>query len=198
MPSFIPRTALPGRSQSAHDVLAKNLGYFSLAVGAVELLAPRMLCRMTGLRDHEALVRGYGAREVANGVAILASHDATPWVWGRVLGDTLDIATVIGALRGGNEGRFRAARTLLALIGISAIDVLCAGGLSAEKGGPNTAVADYRDRSGFPKGVEAARGAARDFEGSRGARSSKRLALERDQPETRRESQQAKDPALST
>jgi hypothetical protein len=86
----------------------------------------------------------------------------------------------------------------LALIGITATDIFCAGGLSAEKGGPNTAVADYRDRSGFPKGREAARGAARDFAASRGGRASRKLALERDQHEARRESQTSKDPALST
>jgi len=44
---------------------------------------------------------------------------------------------------------------------VTAVDVMCASGLGAEKGNRKTALADYSDRSGFPQGLEAARGAAR-------------------------------------
>jgi len=160
----VPQTALRGRSQSAHDRLAKGLGWFSVALGLTELLAPRALCRAVGMEGHEGLVRAYGAREVATGVAILMSHDATPWIWGRVAGDAADIATVLAASRGDERTRGNTALVLAALAGVTAVDVICANRLSAEKGGRTTAVADYRDRTGFPRGVQAARGAARDFE----------------------------------
>jgi len=52
----------------------------------------------------------------------------------------------------------------MALTGVTALDALCASNLTAEKGGPKRAHADYRDRSGFPQGADKARGAARDFE----------------------------------
>ena len=126
-----------------------------------ELLAPRALCRAIGMEGHEGLVRAYGVREVATGVAILTSHDATPWIWGRVAGDAADIATVLAASRGDGT-RDKTALALAALVGVTALDVICANGLSAEKGGRTTAIADYGDRSGFPRGAEAARGAARD------------------------------------
>jgi len=48
-----------------------------------------------------------------------------------------------------------------ALTAVTAVDVMCASGLGAEKGNRKTALADYSDRSGFPQGLEAARGAAR-------------------------------------
>jgi hypothetical protein len=45
-----------------------------------------------------------------------------------------------------------------------AVDLYCAISLSREKGGRRRARADYRDRSGFPQGLQAARGAAREFQ----------------------------------
>jgi len=164
MPSSVPQTALHGQSRSSHDRLARGLGYFSIALGLTELMAPRALCRAVGLDGHDRLVQAYGVREVATGIAILMSHDATPWIWGRVAGDGADIATVLAASRSDAGRRGNPALALAALVGVTAVDVLCARGLSAEKGGPRTAVADYRDRTGFPHGTQAARGAARDFE----------------------------------
>src|SRR5256885_10438489 len=98
MRSSVQATAVRGHSHSKHDRLAKNLGYLSLALGAAELIAPRALCRATGLSGMEPLVRAYGAREIATGVAILASHNPAPWIWGRVAGDMADIATAAGGI----------------------------------------------------------------------------------------------------
>jgi len=103
-------------------------------------------------------VRAYGAREIATGVAIVASHDPTPWIWGRVSGDALDIATVATTPSNGRDREDRRWWTIGALIAVTALDAFTAKSLSAEKGGPRTARADYHDRSGFPKGIQAARG----------------------------------------
>jgi len=73
MHDVVRRTALPGRSQSSYDRLARGLGYFSIALGVAELVAPRAICRAAGLKDLEPVIRGYGAREIATGVAILGS-----------------------------------------------------------------------------------------------------------------------------
>jgi hypothetical protein len=164
MQNRVPRTALPGRSWSSHDVMAKGLGYFSLALGATELLAARSVCKAARLDGQENLVRLYGAREVATGIAILASHDATPWIWGRVVGDAADIATVVAAGPNGSALQGRKLLALATLIGATAADLFCSIGLTAEKGGRRRAIADYHNRSGFPKGIEGARGAARDFQ----------------------------------
>jgi len=161
MRSSVQATAIRGRAQSTHDRLAKNLGYLSIALGAAELIAPRALCRATGLSGMEPLVRAYGAREIATGMAILTSHNPAPWIWGRVAGDMADIATAASAIRGDGRQKRTAVLTLAALTAVAALDVMCASGLDAEKGNRKTALADYSDRSGFPQGLEAARGAAR-------------------------------------
>jgi hypothetical protein len=165
MRSLVPRTAITGRSRSLHDQLARGLGYFSIALGTVELVAPREVCRAAGLNRYDGIIQAYGAREIANGVALLTSHDPTPWMWGRVAGDAADIATVIAGTRDQPSRRVnKALWALAALIGVTSLDVACAVGLTSEKGGRRTARADYRDRSGFPHGSQAARGAARQLE----------------------------------
>src|SRR4051794_37120217 len=161
--NVVPRTAIRGRSWSGHDRLAKNLGYFSIALGMVELMAPRALCNAIGLRGMEPVIRAYGAREVATGVAILTSHDPEPWIWARVAGDVADIATVATGLQQDNARRESNVLTLAALAAVTAVDVGCARSLNAEKGNRKTAIVNYSNRSGFPRGLEAARGAARDF-----------------------------------
>lgn len=161
MRSAIAPTALRARSQSGHDRMAKGLGYLSIALGAAELVAPWAMCRAAGLNGMEPLVRSYGAREIATGVAILTSHNRAPWIWGRVAGDMADIATVATGIRRNGEKTTNAILTLAALAAVTAVDVMCASGLESEKGNRKTAVADYSDRSGFPGGLQAARGAAR-------------------------------------
>lgn len=170
MASRVPRTALPGRSRSMHDETAKGLGYFSIALGIAELAMPRTIRHAAGIEATDALVRGYGVREIATGVAILMTHDATPWIWGRVAGDALDIATVALAPPDWRGGDRKKPWALGALAAVTALDLFCAIGLSREKGGRRRARADYRDRSGFPQGPQAARGAARDFQTPRDIR----------------------------
>ena len=60
-------------SLTAPDRLARGLGWFSLALGAVELMAPGHITRTLGLEGKEALVRAYGAREVASGAQLKMS-----------------------------------------------------------------------------------------------------------------------------
>ena len=83
-----------GHRDSATDTLARGLGLFSIALGLAEFVAPRAIADALGMPGSKSLIRAYGAREIATGVAILASDDPTPWIWGRVAGDVLDIATL--------------------------------------------------------------------------------------------------------
>lgn len=111
--------------------LARGLGWFSLALGAMEVLAPRTITGFLGMRGREGLVRLYGLREVGTGLAILGSSDPAPWVWGRVAGDALDVLTVAPGLAGRKPGN--AALALLMLAGVAAVDVLCAEELERER-----------------------------------------------------------------
>jgi hypothetical protein len=145
--------------------LATGLGWFSIALGAAEIHAPGVLTRALGMGGQEKLVQAYGLREVATGIGILSSADPAPWMWGRVAGDALDMATVATALRDDNPQRRNVALSLAALAGVTALDAACARALSLQGGGEREPVFyDYSDRSGFHSSPEAMRGAAGDFE----------------------------------
>ena len=112
--------------------LARGLGWFSIALGVAELVAPRVMTRTLGLRGREDLVRTYGLREIGTGIGILASEDPAPWIWGRVGGDALDLATVAGGLK--SSKRNNALLALIALGGVTAIDVACGRQLGRDRG----------------------------------------------------------------
>lgn len=106
--------------------VATALGLFSLALGLAELAAPHKVAARTGV-PYRGLIRAYGLREVAAGVGILVSRRPAPWLWARVAGDVLDLATLAAAYAGGQgSGRRRAAEALAAVAAVTAADVACA------------------------------------------------------------------------
>lgn len=111
---------LRSRSQ---DPIAEALGWFSIGLGLVEIAAPGLIARKLGLGDRSMLVRSYGAREIATGAAILASKNPTPWIWGRVVGDLLDIATLAPATSSRNVRQGAALMALGAVLGVTALDI---------------------------------------------------------------------------
>lgn len=150
--------------RSAHS-LARALGWFSLGLGLAEVVAPKALARWLGMPNSEGLIRLYGAREIGTGLGILGSTDPSPWVWGRVGGDALDLATLTGGLDQDNPNKGNVGLALAAVGGVAALDIVCASNLSRSNGydtrrGRSTAL-NYR--SGFNASPEVMRGAARDF-----------------------------------
>ena len=146
---------------------ARGLGWFSVGLGLAECLMPRAVARAVGMAGRESVVRAYGLREIATGVGLLASRDPEPWLWGRVAGDALDLATIAAARR--EEGADRAAANIamLAVAQVAAVDVACAAALARRRGEGQRAQRlraelRYRDRSGFSKPVGQMRGVARD------------------------------------
>ncbi|HEX4260492.1 MAG TPA: cyclase dehydrase [Acetobacteraceae bacterium] len=152
-----------GRASSAAADLARGLGWFGIGLGAIEVIAPRALSRSIGMRRRGRLVAGFGVREIANGAALLAADDPTPWIWARVGGDALDIATLLGALATTRRRRGNAVLALAAVAGVTALDVACAVALSSV-GGRATSHRDYSGRRGMPEPPQAMRGRARDLE----------------------------------
>lgn len=160
----------PG-SLGAADRLARALGWFSIGLGVAQMLAPRRMTRALGMRGQEGLMRAYGAREVASGVLAL-SVDPSVGLRSRMVGDAVDAATLIAALRPGNPKRDNVMLALAMVAGVTMLDILADQALKARHGreqarplrriAPNTA-ARPGDRSGFPQGLARARGAARDF-----------------------------------
>ena len=146
--------------------LAGGLGWFSIGLGLLEVAAAGPLARGLGMRGQEKLLRAYGLREMATGVGILTATDRRPWIMGRVAGDALDVATLAANARR-NRHSFGLAFGLAAVVGVTVLDLICAEALRSEEGdrtARNRAVRAYASRSGLPRGADASRGAARDFE----------------------------------
>jgi len=161
-------------SLSGADRLAKGLGWFSLALGAAELFAPHRITRALGMEGKEALVRAYGAREIASGVLTL-SADKQAGLWSRLAGDGVDIATLSSGLRQDNPNKNNVTVALMMVAGVTLLDLVAAQGTTARHSARVGERRLYRDRSGFPKGLQAARGAAKDFVGGAQHRSAPML-----------------------
>jgi hypothetical protein len=149
----------PG-SQGAADRLARALGWFSIGLGLAELLAPRQITRTLGMEGREALIRSFGAREIGAGVITL-STEKDVGLWSRVAGDGLDLASLATGLRGDNPKRGAVGVALAMVAGITVLDILAARALTARRRATPRRWRDYSQRSGFPRGVEKARGIAR-------------------------------------
>ena len=100
---------------------ANALGWLSIGLGAAELAgAGRLLGLMGGRRS--GVARLYGLREIATGIGLLRASDPTPWVWGRVGGDALDLASLVGGYGRGRPGRGNRTLALLVVALIGAMD----------------------------------------------------------------------------
>jgi hypothetical protein len=154
---------------SAADALARGLGWFSIGLGLTELFAGRRLARTLGMEEHSGLLRAYGARELVTGIGILALGDPKPWIWGRVAGDAIDIATLAKGLGEDNPNRRNVELAMAAVAGAAVLDLVCAQALHAAEP-PQTAPPDYSDRSGLPHTPDQMRGAARKALSSVGGR----------------------------
>jgi uncharacterized membrane protein len=119
------------------EPLALGMGWFSLALGAAELAAPRTIARLIGVPADDrtiTILRAYGVRELGAGAAILAQPERATWLWTRVAGDLLDLGTLAAAMRSPETDRGRAALAVAAVLGATALDVVSAQRLSREEG----------------------------------------------------------------
>jgi hypothetical protein len=154
-----------GPPGNAAIALAEGLGWFSIALGALEVLAPRSLSRALGLEEQMGLVRACGVREIATGIGILTTDNPKPWIWGRLAGDALDLAGLTMGLRHDNPRKGTVALALAAVAGVTLLDGACAAELSHSEARERfTPMRDYSNRRGLPAAPDMMRGAARDFE----------------------------------
>ena len=148
---------------SAH-ALAQGLGWLSIGLGVAELAAPGNLARFLGMEERTELIRTYGAREILTGIGILSQNDPTPWIWGRVGGDALDLSTLAMGLGRDNPRRGNVGLAIGAVAGVMALDLICAQALGRAREWQALPIWDYSGRRGMPRPPEEMRGAARDFE----------------------------------
>lgn len=137
------------------DRVAKSLGWFSVGLGLLEIIAASRVTRALGMEGSEGVVRAFGAREVMSGIVTL-SPDRKVGLQSRIAGDALDIAVLLSALTPYNPKRNNVKAALMGVVAITALDVFGAWALSArqQRGSPTRL---YHDRSGFPAGFSAVR-----------------------------------------
>jgi uncharacterized membrane protein len=116
------------------EQLARALALFSIGLGAAELMAPRSMARLAGLPpDSTDSLQMLGAREIGHGLGILSNPSSAGWVWTRVGGDAMDISVLAAAYQSEGSDRTRVASAIAAVLGVTALDVICAGLLSAKQ-----------------------------------------------------------------
>ena len=137
--------ALPARPSPREDMpaatrLARGLGWFSISLGVVEVLAPRFVSRLVGGRgDNAGLIRLYGVREIVSGMMIFG-QGARPaaGVWSRVAGDAIDIATLAATASSPATRKGALAVATANVLGVTALDVYCAQQLSRRGSGASS------------------------------------------------------------
>jgi uncharacterized membrane protein len=107
--------------------LNEALGWFSIGLGLVELVAPRGLGRLIGAGDHPTLMRLCGLREIASGVGLLSQRAPATAAASRVAGDVMDIALLGAALRSPDAQPARLALAATTVLGVAAVDAYAAG-----------------------------------------------------------------------
>ncbi len=120
-------------SPTSTQGIVRGLGWFSVGLGAAELLAPGLVAKITGVSNsarNRRLLRSYGVRELAAGIGILSNPRPTGWLWGRVAGDALDLTSLAAAFGNPLNGRIRVALSTVSVIGVTALDVISARQLS--------------------------------------------------------------------
>lgn len=128
------RTQAQRPMRTSDNPLARGLGWFSIGLGLIEVLAPRGLARTIGLHDHHALIRVFGLREIASGIGILSQPRPVGWMWGRLGGDAMDMAVLALALTSTRSQRGKVAVAMAAVAGAAVLDGLCGRQLSEQTG----------------------------------------------------------------
>ena len=119
------------RESASANKLARGLGWFSIGLGLTELLAPRAIANITGVSNRRAgLIRLYGLREIASGVAIFTQEKPAEAMWSRVAGDVLDLASLGIACSAPDAKRGRITVATANVLAVTALDVICARQLS--------------------------------------------------------------------
>ena len=112
--------------------LAHGLGWFSLGLGLTELLAPRSIAKVSGIKGNTGFIRVMGLREICHGIAIFAQgRRPAAAVWSRVAGDALDLAALGGAFASPKSNKGRLAFATANVMAVTALDLICAQQLSS-------------------------------------------------------------------
>jgi len=110
--------------------LHRGLGIVSAGLGLAEIIAPKQISRLCGVRRHpiasRVVVPLLGVRELGHAAGLLPGRQPSLWIWTRVVGDAMDLSLLGRALADRRSDRSRLAAATGAVAAITAVDVLAA------------------------------------------------------------------------
>lgn len=110
-----------------------GLGWFSLALAAAELIAPKKIAKALSSEGHEGLIRAFGAREAIAGAGLVTDQGHGLRVWNRVAGDAMDLTALhFARLRAPDNRNVWAAIAAVAVV--TTLDICTAIGLDRRTG----------------------------------------------------------------
>ena len=123
-PPVMRRASDSPARKTGTDQLIRGLGWFSIALGVAEIVAPDKVANLVGLRNSKdpTTIRLFGLREMASGIGILTSSEPEPWLWARVAGDAMDLA-LLGMPGKNGADQDRRIVSALAVAGVTALDI---------------------------------------------------------------------------
>ena len=129
--NYTTQRTQPGLPSGNAKRLARGLGWFSFGLGLTELFAPNLIARISGVSEERTgLIRLYGLREIASGIAIFSQKNPAAGVWSRVAGDALDLASLGAAATSPDANLGRISFATANVLAVTALDVMCARQLS--------------------------------------------------------------------
>jgi uncharacterized membrane protein len=113
-----------GRGAGGIDPYQLNqaLGWFSLGLGLIEVLAPRGVGQLIGAEDYPATIRLCGMREIASGVGLLSQRAPATAAASRLIGGAMDITLLGAALRSSDARPARLALAATTVLAVAAVD----------------------------------------------------------------------------
>jgi len=122
------------RTASRAEKMAQRLGWFSIALGLTELIAPSLVARLCGGHGkYSGLIRLYGIREIASGLMIFnGGRRPAAGMWSRVAGDAMDLATLGAAAVHPSTNKAGVAFATMNVLAVTAMDLDCAKQLTRE------------------------------------------------------------------
>lgn len=106
---------------------ANALGWFSVALGAVEIVAPDRFSRLIGIDDttrNRRTVRAMGVRELSVVPGLFDRPRPGGFLAARVGGDLLDLGLLAAALGTGKNRRGRVGLAAMAVAGVTVLDLV--------------------------------------------------------------------------
>ena len=128
---FEGKSSRASRTDNRPVVVSRTigLGLFSLGLGLAEVLAPRRIAKIIGVRPNRQarlLLQALGIREIATGIGLLAQPKSGIWLWSRVAGDIIDLALLGDSLFSPRAQHARLAGAAAAILGVTAVDTASA------------------------------------------------------------------------